>query len=137
MMEELTRGVENLVGRFYGPMSLRLIIQPAVATFMAVRAGLRDARQGNPPFLWTFASDAGRRRELLLQGWKDVGSVFLVALLLDSIYQLIEHSGIYTLELVLTATTLALVPYVVLRGLVTRIARRFGTSSKTPYRKNP
>ena len=58
------------------------------------------------------------------QGWKDVGKVFIVALILDAIYQVIVHSGIYTLELLITATVLALVPYAMIRGLVTRLAPR-------------
>jgi hypothetical protein len=53
-----------------------------------------------------------------------VCTVFIVALVLDAVYQAIVHSGISTLELLLAATTLALVPYVLLRGLVTRLARR-------------
>jgi len=44
---------------------------------------------------------------------------------LDAIYQLIIHKFIYPLELLFTATLLALVPYFVLRGPVNRIARRF------------
>jgi hypothetical protein len=50
---------------------------------------------------------------------------FLVAATLDAIYQLIIHRFIYPLELLFTATLLALVPYFVLRGPVNRIARRF------------
>jgi hypothetical protein len=129
--EALRRGWENLLGRPDGPMSFRLIIQPAVAVFFAIRAGLRDARNGQPPFLWTVFSDAGHRRDLLRQGWKDVGTVFIVALTLDAIYQVIVHSGIYTLELLLTATILALVPYALLRGLVTRITRRRSAVTST------
>ena len=56
------------------------------------------------------------------QSWKDVGTVFIVALILDSIYQIAVQSGIFTLELLITATVLALVPYMVLRDLV--VARR-------------
>src|SRR4051794_22169326 len=105
-------------------MSFRLILQPAVAILLALRAGMRDAREGRPPFLWAVLSDQSCRRELMRQGWKDVGNVFLVALVLDSIYQVMVHSSIYALELLLTATILALVPYVIVRGLVTRLARR-------------
>lgn len=105
-------------------MSLRFIIQPAAAIFLAFRAGLKDARSGRAPFLWTVFSNAARRRELLLEVWKDVGTVFIVALILDAVYQVVVHSGIYTLELLVAATTLALVPYVLLRSLVTRLARR-------------
>ena len=124
MEEALRRGWENLIGRSDGPMTFRLIIQPAVAILFAIRAGLRDARDGQPPFLWTVLSKAGQRRELLRQGWGDVGTVFIVALILDAIYQVIVHSAIYTLELLLAATILALVPYALLRGLVARLARR-------------
>ena len=122
--EALRRGWENLISRSDGPMNFRLIIQPAVATLFAIRAGLRDARNGQPPFLWAVFSNPDQRHELLRQGWKDVGTVFIVALILDSIYQVIVHSGIYTLELLITATILAIVPYAMIRGLVTRLARR-------------
>jgi len=105
-------------------MTFRLIVQPAVAVLLAIRAGLHDARGGQPPFLWTVFSNPGRRHDLLRQARNDVGTVFIVALVLDSIYQVIVHSGIYVLELLLTATILALVPYVIVRGLVTRLARR-------------
>jgi hypothetical protein len=124
MEEAIRRGWEDLIGRLDGPMSVRLIIQPAVAILFAIRAGLRDARNSQPPFLWNVFSNAGHRHELLRQGWKDVGKVFIVALVLDSIYQVMVHSGIYTVELLLAATFLALVPYALLRGVVTRLARR-------------
>ena len=129
LVEALTRGWENLVGRPGGPMSFRVYIQPTVAILLAIRAGMKDARDGKPPFLWTVVSNPGQRREMLWQAWKDVSTVFIVALILDSIYQVIAHAGIYALELLLTATILALIPYAMTRGLVTRIARRLGVKS--------
>jgi hypothetical protein len=57
-------------------------------------------------------------------GWKDVCKVFIVATILDSVYQLRVHHGVYLLELVLTATVLAIVPYLLVRGPVSRVARR-------------
>ncbi|QDV34755.1 hypothetical protein ElP_26500 [Tautonia plasticadhaerens] len=105
-------------------MTFRLIMQPVVAVFLAIRAGLRDAREGRPPFLWAVVSDPARRRESFRDVLGDLRNIFLVAIALDAIYQVIVHSGIYTLELLLTATTLAVVPYAIARGLVTRLARR-------------
>jgi hypothetical protein len=128
--EALRRGWENLIGRSDGPMTFRLIMQPAMAVFLAIRAGLRDAREGQPPFLWTVFSHPGRRHELLRRAWSDVGNVFILALVLDSIYQVMVHSGIYPLELLLTATILAVVPYVIVRGPVTRLARRQSAVSR-------
>jgi len=126
--EALRRGWEDLIGRPDGPMGFRLILQPAVAIILAIRAGMRDARDGRPPFLWAVLSNQGLRRELIRQGWKDVRNVFIIALVLDSIYQVIVHSSIYALELLVTATILAFVPYVIVRGLVTRLARRSAVS---------
>ena len=105
-------------------MTFRLILQPAVAVLLAIRAGLHDAREGQPPFLWAVFSNPGRRHELLRQARDDVRNLFIVAVVLDAIYQVIVHSGIYPLELLLTATILALVPYAIVRGPVTRLARR-------------
>src|SRR4051812_49426206 len=102
-------------------MAFRLIMQPAVALLLGIRAGSRDARDGQPPFLWTVISDPGRRHELVREARNDVGKVFVVAIVLDSIYQVVVHSSIYPLELLLTAASLALVPYVIVRGLVTRL----------------
>ena len=125
MEEALRRGWEDLIGRSDGPMTFRLIMQPAMAVLFAIRAGLRDAREGQPPFLWAFFSNPGRRHELLRQARNDVGNVFILALVLDAIYQVIVHSGIYALELLLTATILALVPYVIVAWpRVTRLASR-------------
>ena len=141
MEEALRRGWEDLVGRSSVPMTFRLIMQPAMAALFAIRAGLRDAREGQPPFLWAFYANPGRRRELLRQARSDVGRVFILALVLDAIYQVIMHSGIYALELLLTATILALVPYVIVRGLVTftrvtvtRLARRRSATSRADGR---
>lgn len=63
------------------------------------------------------------RRELFRQGWKDVGKVFLLAAIVDVIYQLIVHRGVYKLEVLITAVTLAIVPYVLVRGPISRVAK--------------
>jgi len=126
LTETIARGWENLVGRFGGPMSFRLLVQPAVAAVFAIRAGIRDARENKPTFLGCAISNPSSWRARMRQSWKDVGKVFIVALILDSIYQVVAHSGIFALELLITATVLALIPYMVLRDLVSRVARRLG-----------
>jgi hypothetical protein len=123
MEEILARLWHNITARLTGPMNIRLIVQPTVATILAIRAGLRDARQNRPPFFWALFWKAAHRRELLRQGWKDVGKVFLLAAILDVVYQLIVHRGVYVLELLITAVTLAIVPYVLVRGPINRIAK--------------
>lgn len=48
---------------------------------------------------------------------------FIISLILDSIYQLITHQSIYLFELLFTAFFLALMPYLVFRGLFNRVAQ--------------
>ncbi|TGS09670.1 hypothetical protein EN852_030015 [Mesorhizobium sp. M2E.F.Ca.ET.209.01.1.1] len=121
----IARGWENFLARPTGSMNFRFIIQPTIATIIAVRAGIKDAREGRPAYLWAALTNPEYRLEMLHGGWKDMRMPFLVAATLDAIYQIITHQFIYPLELLLTATLLALVPYFVLRGPVNRVARRF------------
>lgn len=123
MDEILKRVWENLIGRLTGPLNFRLIVQPLVATILGVRAGLKDARQGRPAFLWGAATNSAYRPEMLRQGWKDLAKVFVLAVIIDSIYQLVVHHGVYMLELLIVAITLAIVPYVLIRGPVNRIRK--------------
>jgi hypothetical protein len=51
-----------------------------------------------------------------------VGKVFVVAVVLDAVYQLIVQRGVFLLELLVVATVLAIVPYVFIRGPVSRLA---------------
>jgi hypothetical protein len=125
MDEMLIRVWENLGGRIGGPMTLRLMIQPLMATALAIRAGVHDARMGRPPYFWTMLSGASDRSTLLRDGWKDVTMVFTMALVIDVVYQLIVERWVYPLESLIVAVIVALVPYLVLRGLVTRIVAGF------------
>ena len=130
MIDLLTRTWEELMGRAGGPMHFRLILQPLMACLLASLAGLRDARQGRTPFAWALASDPDQRRSLLLQGWKDVGRLFLIAVVLDVIYSLIDLHRIAPLQTLLVAVTLAFVPYILLRGIATRLAAHLGVRER-------
>ena len=69
----------DLIGRTEGPMKLRLILQPLAASILAIRAGLRDAREGKPPYFWAPVFSPDHRRDLLRQGWEDNSGVDCVA----------------------------------------------------------
>jgi len=118
------RFVENMNDRVSGPMKFRLLLQPAMAAFFAIRAGLNDARTGKPPYFWSLVTDPAHRIDMLKDGWKSVGKVFLIALLLDVIYQVIVLKFVYPGEAIYVAFVLAILPYLILRGLVTRIAHK-------------
>lgn len=123
-MEDIwLRLIENLGERISGPMKFRIFLQPLMAVIFAVRSGLKDAREGGPPYFWALVTDPAHRRDMLRDGWKDVGKVFVLALVLDVVYQFIVARFVYPGEAVIVALLLAIVPYLILRGLVTRIAR--------------
>lgn len=119
-----SRIAENMVNRVSGPMRLRLFMQPAMAALFAIRSGLQDARSGKRPYFWTLATDPTARAELIKDGWKSVGKVFTLALALDVVYQIVELRFVYPGEAVIVAFLLAVVPYLILRGLVTRLMSR-------------
>ena len=135
MDDILKRFWENLVARPTGPLSFRLMIQPTVATVLAIRSGLKDAREGRPAFLWAAVTKPAHRADLLRHGWKDVRTVFILAVALDAIYQLIVQRGVYVLELLIVPTALAIVPYCLLRGPVARIAKRLGRRRRSGSEK--
>ena len=125
MSEFLQRSWEMLIGRTTGPMAMRLILQPSVATLLAVRAGLRDAKQGRTPYLWSiFHTPRGQRRTLVGEGWRQVKKVFLMAVSLDVIYQIREFRWVYPLQILIVAVILAIMPYLVVRGVTGRLAAR-------------
>jgi hypothetical protein len=107
--------------RLDGPMSFRLVIQPVVATLLAIRAGWADAREGRPIYFWTLARDPAQTRLMFRNLWRIAGKVFLVAFVLDAIYQLIVFHWIYPLQALIVATLLALVPCMVVRAVGNRI----------------
>ncbi len=131
MHDMFTRIAENMVSRVTGPMKFRLVLQPLMATFFAVRDGLKDAKAGQPPYFWSLIYSPHERERMMKEGWRSVGKIFILALVLDAIYQIIEIRFVYPGEALIVAFVLALVPYLVLRGIVDRIATRMARR-KTP-----
>jgi len=123
---------DEVVGRLSGPMWLRFIIQPIVSTVFAIRAGVRDAHEARPAFLQSLLSDPNLRRQQLLSGWRDVGLLFCVAATLDAVYQVGVLRFLYPVQAIVIAGALALGPYVICRGLVTRVMRSYLARSRSP-----
>ena len=118
------RFMENMVDRISGPMKFRLLLQPVMASIFAILSGLKDAKLGKPPFFWGLITDPAQRVDMIKDGWKSVGKVFVLALVLDVVYQIIVERFVYPGEALIVAFVLAIVPYLILRGLVTRLASR-------------
>jgi hypothetical protein len=124
MSDVLTRIAGNLIARTEGPLHFRLILQPVMAMVFAVIDGRKDAKTGKPPYFWSLVTAPEHRREMVKDGWKSVGKIFILALILDGVYQYIVQHFIYPGEAIIVSFLLAILPYLILRGLVTRIARK-------------
>jgi hypothetical protein len=111
----------DLIDRVSGPMKFRLYMQPAMAAVLATISGWHDAKAHLPPFFWAIGTVAGERLERIKDGWKSIGRVFILALVLDVVYQIIELRFVYPGEAVIVAFILAIVPYMLLRGLANRL----------------
>jgi hypothetical protein len=118
------RFADNLIDRVSGPMKFRLVLQPVMAAVLAILAGLKDARAGKPPYFWALVTSPGHRADMVKDGWKSVGRVFILALVLDVAYQIVVLHFVYPGEAVIVAFILAIAPYLILRGLVSRIASK-------------
>lgn len=116
---------ENLGSRIYGPLSFRFILQPLMAAIFAIRDGVGDARTGRPAYLWSLCIDRRNRAERIRNGWKAVSRVFVLGALVDIIFQVIVFRWIYPGEVLMVATALAIVPYVLLRGPAKRVAQHW------------
>ena len=114
----------HLMGRAEGPMTFRFFWQPVMALIFAIRDGIKDGKTGCTPYFWLIAtSDRATRRTALRQGVKATGSVFLLGIAMDVIYQWRVFRTLYPIEAIVIAMVLAFVPYLVLRGPVARITR--------------
>lgn len=65
------------------------------------------------------------RAALIKDGWNRIGKVFLVAIALDLVYQVVVLE-VFPGEALIVAVLLAIAPYVVVRGVVTRVGGLLG-----------
>jgi len=122
-MTEHDSFINGLLARIEGPFSFRLILQPLIALFFGIRDGIRDAREGNSPYFWSLFTEPDHRRYMLLNGWKSIGNVFIIAIILDLAFQYVIFHSFRLIGALLAGVILALLPYLLLRGLVNRLAR--------------
>jgi hypothetical protein len=114
---------QNLLERPGGPMTFRFVLQPIMATIAALVDGVRDARNGRDPYFWTILTNPAERGTRLHEGLIATARVILLGLCMDLIYQFIVFDTFHPAEAVIIAGLLAFVPYLLLRGPITRVAR--------------
>ena len=128
ILKLVTRGFEQLIGRLSGPLNFRLMVMPIVVTVLALRAAWKDFREGRPAFLGMLIKDPAERSRLFRSALKDIGKVFIVAVVLDTVYQVWVFRFVYPVQVLVVAVVCAVVPYALVRGPLTLVAH-------TLYRK--
>ena len=113
----------DLVGRWSGPFAFRFFMQPVMAAFYAYRDGRKDAGAEQLPYLMRFFSAPRSRPSLVRETWQAVGRIIALGVVMDALYQIIVLRWIFPLQLVVMVLALAVLPYVLLRGLFTRLLR--------------
>ena len=116
---------EMLLGRLHGPLAFRFVLQPLVVITIACRAGLKDARMGRLAYGWAVLTNSVDRHNLLRHGGTEIAKVFIAAIAVDVLYEIIVFRRIYPGQSLIVATLLALLPYPFIRGLVNRGFRRW------------
>ncbi len=119
-----------------GPMTFRFMLQPTMAFIAALHDGIKDARMGRPLYSWSLLTSRDGRAARLREGFLATARIILLAVGMDAIYQLKVLDTFYPGEMVVVALLLAFLPYVLLRGPISRIARRwFAREHATPSAK--
>jgi hypothetical protein len=113
----------DLIERPDGPMRFRFILQPLMATIAAILHGRQDAQRGRSPYFWSMVRNPLERAARLREGLNATARIILLGLVMDVIYQLIVLKTFYPVEALIIAVVLAFLPYVVIRGVITRVAR--------------
>jgi hypothetical protein len=126
--ESLGRLWSDILDRPGGPMTFRFLLQPVMALIAAARDGVHDARIGRRPYLWALihgVRDSGGRSGRLWEGIISTARILILGVVMDIIYQWKVLDTFYPGQAAVIAILLAFVPYLVLRGPIERIARRW------------
>jgi hypothetical protein len=119
IQERVWRDIADRPG---GPMTFRFVLQPVMAALAAFHDGLKDARNGRSPYLWSLLTESGARTGRLGEGLVATARIILLGIGMDAIYQFTVLKTFYPGEMVIIAILLAFLPYLLLRGLFARIA---------------
>ena len=120
---------DEMISRRSGPLAFRFILQPVMASILAVRDGIKDAHNNRSPYLWTILYDPDRRGGRLHEGMVAVARVLILGIVMDLVYQFIVLHGFRPVETIVVAVVLAFLPYLIVRGPAERIARRLKKSA--------
>src|SRR5215471_21259773 len=67
--------LRDLPKRLTGPGRFRFVLQPAVAIFLGIRAGIADARASRPPYILGLVRGSSQRLTMLHDAFVDVSAL--------------------------------------------------------------
>ncbi len=109
--------MDYIIELLSGPGNLRFVVQPLIAILLAIRDGRNDAKSGTPAFLAEMVSGSGPRGATLKVSIKATLMPFSVAVILDSILQIVIFD-VWRLQWALVVGLFLVgIPYVVVRSI--------------------
>lgn len=120
--EAFQRILRNLGERPGRRMWFRFVLQPSMAAIAAIYDGLKDVRTGRSPYFWTLLRHRHERFARLREGLNATARILFLGLAMDTVYQVVEFTKFYPVEALIIALLLGFVPYLLIRGLVVRLA---------------
>jgi Na+/H+-translocating membrane pyrophosphatase len=113
---------ERLVARFTGPMHIRFIVQPVMAAILGIRDGIRDAKEGQTPFLCELCTRPESRSPQLKKALRRLIIPLPIAIILDAIVQYMLFRRVRVLGAVILGTAIMGLPYSLAREISNRVA---------------
>jgi len=124
--------LHELPQRFTGPGRFRFVLQPLLAVLLGAHSGLRDARAGNPPYLFGLLFATGRRAELLRCGAETLSTLLSMGVILDVIFQRVLYGAVHPAAALVIGPILIGLPYAVARAGANRLARMAANKKESP-----
>src|SRR5262245_46127738 len=116
--------IEHIIAMAGGPGKLRFLVQPTVAIVLGIVHGLRDHREGEPPYLMGLIAARGDRLRRIRLTLREIAVPLCIAVLVSYTFQYIIRSRINFAYGFWYAAIFVALPYVAARGLANRLAGR-------------
>lgn len=118
--------LEDLPKRLTGPGRFRFILQPGVAIFLGIRAGIADAQARRVPYILGILFDRQGRRALLKEAFEQLAVLIGMSILLDAVSQLLILHEVFPGPALIVGPVLIATPYSLTRAVTNRIWGRSG-----------
>ena len=112
--------LRDLPKRLKGPGRFRFILQPAVAIFLGIRAGVADAKARKRPYILGLLVDHGQRQAMVKEAFAALSTLIAVAILLDCVSQFLILRRIFPGPALIVGPVLIAFPYSLSRALSNR-----------------